>query len=97
MDGSIMKYSPGIASYKTTSLSFIKPCEVGSALRLCLAGPSPRSELLLARADWPAFMREAWDSSAKQASHVGWWKMSGEKMSYFFLLLRTKPVLMQHC
>lgn len=33
--------------------------QVGSALRLTLAGPSPRSELLLARADWPAFMREA--------------------------------------
>ena len=42
-----------------TSPDFSLVLEVGSALRLCLAGPSPRSELMLARADWPAFMREA--------------------------------------
>eukprot|EP00434_Breviolum_minutum_P017896 symbB.v1.2.015788.t1/scaffold1186.1/size133168/6 len=40
------------------ALKTLSPAQVGSALRLCLAGPSPRSELLLARADWPAFMRE---------------------------------------
>ena len=45
--------------YATKHLTTHCNGQVGSALRLCLAGPSPRAELMLARADWPGFMREA--------------------------------------
>eukprot|EP00931_Biecheleriopsis_adriatica_P047752 TRINITY_DN27548_c0_g2_i1.p1 TRINITY_DN27548_c0_g2~~TRINITY_DN27548_c0_g2_i1.p1 ORF type:complete len:4734 (-),score=1179.49 TRINITY_DN27548_c0_g2_i1:215-14152(-) len=40
------------------ALKTLSPAQVGSALRLCLAAPTPRAELTLARVDWPAFMRE---------------------------------------
>ena len=48
----------GGAKLEAFALKTLSPAQVGSALRLCLAAPTPRAEIMLARVDWPSFMRE---------------------------------------
>ena len=48
----------GSDNLEAMALKTLSPAQVGSALRLCLAAPTPRAEVMLARVDWPAFMRE---------------------------------------
>ena len=48
----------GSDNLEAMALKTLSPAQVGSALRLCLAAPTPRAEVMLARVDWPSFMRE---------------------------------------
>ncbi|CAJ1333643.1 unnamed protein product [Effrenium voratum] len=48
----------GSDNLEAMALKTLSPAQVGTALRLCLAGPTPKPEMMLARVDWHAFMRE---------------------------------------
>ena len=48
----------GSDNLEAMALKTLSPAQVGSALRICLAAPTPRAGVMLARVDWPLFMRE---------------------------------------